>query len=230
MARKTFEQEMQEIKDDILLLGSMVEDVVMEAVQALKDNDLDRSRRVLFTDLMINRKRYETEISIMVLMATQGPIARDLRILTASLGICTELERMGDYAKGIAIINLRSGGLNMPFILREINSMADKALDMLHRALTAFVEEDASAAKSIVKYDNVIDECYTKLYSEAVNHVIEDPRNIERVNYVIWVAHNLERFGDRVTNICEKVFYMVTGEYLEERVTTPGFARLNYES
>lgn len=230
MARKTFEQELQEIKDDILLLGSMVEDIVIEAVQALKDNDPDRSRRVLSTDLILNCRRYEIETSIIVLMATQGPIARDLRTLTASLCICTELERMGDYAKGIAVINLRSGGLNMPFILREINSMAEKALDMLHRALTTFAEEDASTAKSIVQYDDFIDECYTKLYAAAVKHVIEDPRNIERANYIIWVAHNLERLGDRVTNICERVFYMVTGEYLEERVTTPEVARLNYES
>ncbi len=230
MARKTFEQEMQEIKDDILLLGSMVEDIVMEAVRALKDYDLDGSRRVLSKDLLINRKHYEVETSIIVLMATQGPIARDLRTLAACLGICTELERMGDYAKGIAIINFRSGGLSMPFLLREINSMADKALDMLHRALTTFAEDDATTAKTIIEYDDVIDKCYTNLYSDAVESVIGDPKNIERVNYVIWVAHNLERLGDRVTNICERVFYMSTGEYLEERVTTPEFARLNYES
>ncbi len=226
MVRKTFEQEMQEVKDDILLLGSMVEDAVMESVQALKDNDLDRSRRVLTKDWLINRRRYEIETSIIVLMATQQPIAHDLRALAARLGICTELERMGDYAKGIAIINLRSGGLSMPFILREIYSMAEKAMDMLHRALTTFAEEDMETAKSIIQYDVVIDECYTKLYSDAVNSVIGDPRNIERANYVIWVAHNLERLGDRVTNICERVIYMVTGEHLEESVTIHELTRL----
>jgi len=226
MVRKTFEQEMQEVKDDILLLGSMVEDAVMESVQALKDNDLDRSRRVLTKDWLINRRRYEIETSIIVLMATQQPIAHDLRALAARLGICTELERMGDYAKGIAIINLRSGGLSMPFILREIYSMAEKAMDMLHRALTTFAEEDMETAKSIIQYDVVIDECYTKLYSDAVNNVIGDPRNIERANYVIWVAHNLERLGDRVTNICERVIYMVTGEHLEESVTIHELTRL----
>jgi len=226
MMRKTFEQEMQEVKDDILLLGSMVEDAVMGSVQALKENDLDHSRRVLTNDWFINRKRYEIETSIIVLMATQQPIAHDLRALAASLGICTELERMGDYAKGIAIINLRSGGLSMPFILREIYSMAEKAMDMLHHALTTFAEEDVETAKSIIQYDDVIDECYTKLYSEAVNNVIGDPRNIERANYVIWAAHNLERLGDRVTNICERVVYMVTGEHLEEPVTTHELTRL----
>jgi phosphate transport system protein len=130
----------------------------------------------------------------------------------------------------VAVINLRSGGLSMPFVLREIHSMAEKALDMLHRTLTTFSEEDAASAKSIIQYDAVIDECYTHLYTLAVNSVIGDPRNMERANYVIWVAHNLERLGDRVTNICERVFYMVTGEYPEERVTTPELSRLNYES
>ncbi len=226
MARKTFDQEMQEVKDDILLLGSMVEGAVMESAQALKDNDLDRSRRVLTNDWLINRKRYEIETSIIVLMATQQPIAHDLRGLAASLGVCTELERMGDYAKGIAIINLRSGGLSMPFIVRESYSMAEKTMDMLHRALTTFAEEDAQTAKSIIQYDDIIDECYTKLYSDAVNDVIGDPRNIERANYVIWVAHNLERLGDRVTNICERVVYMVTGEHRQEPVTIHEFTRL----
>ena len=229
MSRKTFTQEMQEVKDDILLLDSMVEDVVLESVQALKDNDLDRSRRVLTSDMIINRKRYEIETSIMVLMATQQPIARDLRTLSASLGVCTELERMGDYAKGIAIINLRSEGLSMPYLLREIYSMAEKALDMLHRALTTFVEEDVQTAKNIILYDDVIDECYSKLYADALKNVIEDPRNIERANYVIWAAHNLERLGDRVTNICERVIYMVTGEHIEEPAPVHEVTYLKYE-
>lgn len=215
MSRKTFSQEMQEVKDDVLLLGSMVESAVMESVQALKDNDMDRSRQVLFDDININRKRYETEVSIMVLMATQQPIARDLRTLAASLDVCTELERMGDYAKGIAQINLRSEGLSVPFMLREIYSMAEKAVDMLHRAMTTFADEDMQNAKSIIRDDDIIDECYTKLYYDAVNSVVGDPRNIERANYIIWVAHNLERLGDRVINICERVIYIVSGERQE---------------
>ena len=212
MSRKTFNQEMQEVKDDVLLLGSLVEYAVMESVQALKDNDLERSRQVLIDDMNINRKRYEIETSIMVLMATQQPIARDLRTLAASLDVCTELERMGDYAKGIAHINLRSEGLSMPSMLREIHSMAEKAVDMLHNALSAFADEDIKAADIIIQTDDSIDDCYHKLYISAINSVIGDPRNIERANYVIWVAHNLERLGDRATNICERVIYMVTGE------------------
>ena len=211
MSRKTFNQEMQEVKNEVLLLASMVEEAVMESVRALKDNDLDRSRQVLQNDLSINRKRFEIEISIIVLMATQQPAARDLRRLAANLELCSELERMGDYAKGIANINIRSEGLSLPRILSDIYSMAEKAVDMLHRAMTTFADEDLQAAKAIIQEDDVIDECYSRLYQEAVHNVLGDPRNIERANYVIGVAHNLERLGDRVTNICELVIYTITG-------------------
>ncbi len=215
MSHKTFSQEMQEVKDEVLLLSSMVEEAVMSSVEALRDNDLDYARQVFDSDLSINRKRFETEISIMVLIATQQPIAHDLRLLAASLNICTELERMADYAKGIAKINIRSGGLSLPRILRDIYSMAEKAVDMLHRAMTAFASEDVQAAKAIIHEDVIINQCYSKLYEEAIHSVLGDPGNIERANYIIWTAHNLERLGDRVTNVCEKVAYIVTSEQLE---------------
>ena len=209
MSRKEFSQE---VKKEVLLLASMVEQAVMESAEALKDNDLAHSNQVLLNDMQINRKRFEIETFIVVLMATQQPVARDLRTLAASLDICTELERMGDYAKEIANINIRSEGLSLPILLKDIYFMAEKGVDMLHRAMTTFADEDMRTAKNIILEDDIIDECYTQLYYEAVNNVVGDPRNIERANYVIWVAHNLERLGDRVTNICERVIYIVTGE------------------
>lgn len=212
MQRKTFSQELQDVKDEILLLSSMVEQAVMDSASALQDNDLARARQILSNDTLINRKRFEIEYSIMVLIATQQPIAHDLRLLASSLDICAELERMGDYAKGIANINLRSEGLSLPHILNDVYSMAEKAVDMLHRAMTAFANEDLVAAGDILQEDDIIDECYSRLYQDAVQSVLKDPRNIERANYVIWTAHNLERLGDRVTNICERVVYIVRGE------------------
>jgi phosphate transport system protein len=119
---------------------------------------------------------------------------------------------MGDYAKGIATINLRSEGLGLLSSLRHIYSMAEKAVDMLHGAMTTLVDEDEEAARALIHEDDVIDKCYLALYNEAIDSVLGDPRNIERANYVIWAAHNLERLGDRVTNICERVVYIVTGE------------------
>ena len=212
MQRKNFSQELHEVKDEILLLSSMVEQAVMDSVTALKDNDLEGARQILSNDLFINRKRFEIETYIMVLIATQQPIAHDLRLLASSLDICTELERMGDYAKGIANINLRSEGLGLPPILRDVYSMAEKAVDMLHRAMTTFSDEDTVTAGDIIQEDVIIDECYSRLYQDAVQSVLRDPRNIERANYVIWAAHNLERLGDRVTNICERVIYIVRAE------------------
>jgi phosphate transport system protein len=215
MSRKALNQETQEIKNEVLLLSSMVEQAVMDSAGALKDNDFDRSQGVLANDIHINRKRYEIEISIVVLMATQQPVARDLRMLAASLDICSELERMGDYAKEIANINIRSEGLSLPAILKDIYSMAEKAVDMLHRAMTTFADDDIQTATAIIAEDDMIDACYTRIYYEAVNHVLGDPRNIERANYVLWIAHNLERLGDRTTNVCERVIYIVTGERLK---------------
>jgi phosphate transport system protein len=220
MQRKTFSQEMQEVKDEILLLSSMVEQAVMDAVSALKDNDLGRARQTLSNDYFINRKRFEIEYSIMVLIATQQPIAHDLRLLASCLDICTELERMGDYAKGIAIINLRSEGLSLPHILRDVYFMAEKAVDMLHRAMTAFANQELETAEDIIQEDDMIDECYSRLYQDAVQSVLGDPRNIERANYVIWAAHNLERLGDRVTNICERIIYIVKGERRQRDVVS----------
>jgi phosphate transport system protein len=210
MQRKTFSQELHEVKDDVLLLSSMVEQAVMDSVTALKDNDLACARQILARDLFINRKRFEIETSIMILIATQQPIAHDL--LTSSLDICTELERMGDCAKGIASINIRSQGLGLPPILKDIYSMAEKAVGMLHQAMTTFADEDIVSAADIMQEDDIIDECYSRLYQDAVQSVLSDPRSIERANYIVWAAHNLERLGDRVTNICERVIFIVRAE------------------
>ncbi|HLO15222.1 MAG TPA: phosphate signaling complex protein PhoU [Anaerolineales bacterium] len=222
MSHKISSRETQEIKNEVLLLSSMVEEAIMDSVRALKDHDLDLSHQILQNDLSVNRRRFEIEISIIVLMATQQPIARDLRTLAASLDVCTELERMGDYAKGIANINLRSGGLSLPGILSDIYSMAEKAVNMLHRAMTTFADEDIQAATAIIHEDDVIDECYARLYAKAVNLVLRDTTNIERTNYVIWAAHNLERLGDRATNVCERVIYIVTGELPGEFLVPAG--------
>ena len=213
MPRKPLSHEMQEIKDEILLLSSMAEEAVMGSVKALKNNDLEHAHHIVSNDMYINQRQFEIEISIMVLIATQQPISHDLRWLTASLHICTELERIGDYAKGIANIHIRSEGWNLPTISKEIYDMAEMAVGMLHRAMTAFAEEDARTARSIIQQDDAIDSCYAQLYSSAIQNVVGDLRSMERANYVIWAAHNLERLGDRVSHICEQVIYIVHGKH-----------------
>lgn len=215
MLRKTFSQDMHEVKDDVLVLGSMVEKTVMDSVESLRDDEPSRSQQVLAGTYRINWKRYEIEMSILVLMATQQSIARDLRILAARMDICTELKRVGEYAKGIANINIRSEGLGAIAILGNIYSMAEEAVDVLHAAMTTYADEDVQSAITVIRRDDGVDGWYAQLYDDATRLVIRDARNIERANYIPWVAHHLERFGDRATNICERVVYMVTGERLE---------------
>jgi phosphate transport system protein len=223
MTRTELDQRVHFAKDQILLLGSMVEDAMYHSVKALKDQDLDVSQAILENDQAINRKRFETESDVISVIASQQPTARDLRVFASVLDLCTELERIGDYAKGIAVINLRSGGLGLPKILNDIYYMSEKALDMFHRALTAFIQEDVAAAKSIAREDDVIDALYMQVYVEVIDLVVEHPNNMQRGNDVLCVVHNLERMADRVTNVCERTIFIATGE-LHEISEIPGQA------
>jgi phosphate transport system protein len=215
MLRKTFENEIQQLKDEIIVLGSMVEQSVLESVDALKKRDLEASRKIIELDGRINAKRFALENQVMILIATQQPMAHDLRLLASILEVISELERMGDYAKGIGVINIRMGDQAMLKPLVDIPRMAKIGTTMLHSALTAFVNEDAEAARTIPADDDQVDDLYNQIYRELMTFVMEDPKNIERANWLLWAAHNLERFADRVTNICERTIFIVTGEIKE---------------
>jgi len=223
--RKTFENEIQQVKDDVLVLGSMVEQAILNSVEALKKRDVKASEKIFAEDKEINGKRFEIENQLMVLIATQQPMARDLRILASTLEIISELERMGDYAKGIANINIRMGDAPLLKPLIDVPRMANKGVDMLHRALTAFINEDVETAKSIPVEDDEVDALYNQVYRELMTFVIADPKTIERANWLLWVAHNLERFADRVTNICERTIFIATGEMAEIKSTDDEFWR-----
>jgi phosphate transport system protein len=215
MIRKNFENDLQQIKDEIILLGSMVEHALISAVDALKKRDIKAAEAIIIEDKAINKKRFDLENQIMVLIATQQPMAKDLRLLASCMEITSELERMGDYAKGIANINVRMGDEQLLKPLIDIPRMAQKGVDMLHRALTAFVNEDAETAKTIPIEDDEVDALYNQIYRELMVFIIEDPKNIERANWLLWVSHNIERFADRVTNICERTVFIVTGSFEE---------------
>ena len=222
MPRETFDTELQRLQDETLALGSMVENAIVDSVDILKRRDLDGSRRLIATDRIINDKRFDIEADVLVLIATQQPIAGDLRMLAAILDIASELERIGDYAKGIAKINLMIG--EEPFIkpLVDIPVMAAKARGMLHKALEAFVERDVELARAIPNDDDDVDDLYNQVYRELITYILADPRCIDQANYLLWAAHNLERAADRVTNICERVIFTVTGEIIEMDVEGSG--------
>ncbi len=223
MLRKTFETELQQVKDSVLMLGSMAEQAILDSVEALKKRDLKASQKILVFDGEINKKRFEIENQLMVLIATQQPMAHDLRLLASCMEIISELERMGDYAKGIANINIRMGDQPLLKPLIDIPRMAEKGVDMLHRALTAFANEDLEAARAIPVEDDEVDALYNQVYRELMMFVIQDPKSIERANWLLWVAHNLERVADRVTNICERTVFIATGVMTEIKATDDEF-------
>lgn len=212
MTQNSLLQEISLAKDDLLVLGSMVEHAMIDSIRALKDHNFEASQRILERDQVVNQKRYQIEGDIIAVIATRQPAAHDLRTLTSILDMCNDLERMGDYAKGIATINLRSGGLSLPRILEDLEYMASHAVDMLHRALTAFIELDVDAAHQIAFEDNVVDSLYEQVYYEVMDSVVENPSQMERANFVLWSAHNIERLADRVTNICERIVFVATGQ------------------
>ncbi len=215
MPREMLDREFQNLQDEVLLLGSMVEQAILDSVEALKLRDQAASRRIYHGDRLINEKRYAIENAILVVIATQQPMAHDLRFLAAILEVITELERMGDYAKGIAKVNLLLGEDAPPMPIREISSMAELAVGMLHRALGAFVHEDAELAQTIPAEDAQVDNLYNDIYRFLVKTMITNPDTIDHANYLLWVAHNLERTADRVTNICERTVFIATGELME---------------
>lgn len=219
MTRKILDQQLREVKEKLLILGNMVERTLLESAEAFRRRDLETARRIVKTDQEINDRRFAVEALTIGLIATQQPVASDLRLLAAVLEIAGELERIGDYAKGIAVINLRMGAMSQPAIPVEISLMAQKAADMLHRALLAFVDENAEAAYAIPKEDDEVDALYLRVYRDLMNFITYDPTAIERVNWLLWAAHNLERAADRVTNICERTVYAVTGKMTEMDVT-----------
>jgi len=193
----------------------MVENAITESVDMLKQRDVEGARQIIAQDRLINEKRFAIEADALTLIATQQPMAIDLRTIAAVLDIASELERIGDYAKGIARINLMIGEEPLLKPLIDVPAMADKTRDMLHRALDAFVQRDVEQARAIPKEDDVVDALYNQVYRELLTLIMADTSRIDQANYLLWVAHNLERAADRVTNICERVIFTVTGEMVE---------------
>ena len=213
--RTGFHKRLREIQDDILVMGSMVEKAILHSVQALKDREVAMAKQIIADDVKVNRERFEIEEKCIRLIATQQPMASDLRTIICVLNIITELERIGDYAEGIAKIVVMIGDEPPLKPLIDIPRMAEKVNKMLHRSLNALINRDADAARQVVAEDDEVDNLYDQVFRELLTFMIEDPKTITRATWLIWVAHNLERSADRVTNICERVVFIVTGKMEE---------------
>jgi phosphate transport system protein len=215
MARETFDEHLARTRDDLLAMGNLVEEAIEKAVQALINRDVDLAQQVIRGDEQVNLALRHIEENCQVLIATQQPMATDLRFILAIYNIANELERTGDYAEGIArlAIRLADDPLLKPYI--DIPRMTQKGCEMLRGQLQAFVNRDADAARELARGDDEIDALYNQVYRELLLIMVENPKTITQATHLLWVTHNLERIGDRTTNLGEQVVYMVTGEVVE---------------
>ena len=219
MPREDFDRSLVALQDDLLTLGSMVEKAIARSIDALKHRDLEMSRQVIQDDDLIDRKRFAIEEECVELIATQQPMAVDLRILIAVLHIAVELERMGDYAEGIGKISVMMGNEPPLKPLIDIPRMAEKSMDMLRRSLDALVHRDEAAALQVCNDDDEVDALYDQVYRELLMFMLQDPKTVQRATYLLWVSHDLERIADRATNIAERVIFLVTGKLMEINVS-----------
>jgi phosphate transport system protein len=215
MTREVLDNKIRGLKEDVVILGSMVKNAILESVEALRTRDLGKSQGLYAGDAHINQKRFEIENDCLIVIATQQPMASDLRILSSIIEVVTELERMGDYAKGIARINLMIGEKELVKPLIDLPKMAMIATDMLDGAIQAFVSEDAETAYQIPDDDDEVDQLFNKVNRDLVTLMVENRANVEQANHLQWAAHNIERLADRVTNICERTIFVATGEINE---------------
>ncbi len=212
MTRSVFEKQLGEVQEDMLVMAGMVQEAIAQSIEALKTRDVESARRIIANDVAINDKRYEAEEKCIELISLQAPLASDLRTIIAVLHITVDLERMGDHAEGIAriVLMLADEAPLKPYI--DIPRMAQIAIEMMEGALEAYKQRDTALARRIIDRDDEVDELYDQLYRELLIFMIEERGTIQRATYLTWVAHNLERIADRVTNICERVVYLVEGK------------------
>ena len=220
MLRTEFHRDLSALEDELLTLGGMVEKAIAKSLDALKNRDLALAEEVVREDDVIDEMRFALEEKCIDLIATQQPLAGDLRILITALHVAVELERMGDYAEGIAKITLLMGDEPPLKPLIDIPRMADRAMDMLRRSLDAFVDRDTASAYQICDDDDEVDALYEQVYRELLTYMITDPGAIRRATFLLWVAHDLERIADRTTNIAERVIFLVTGRLTDTGAST----------
>lgn len=219
MTREAYHKAIHDLQVSVIQMSELVGAALKDSIVALKDRDIEASRKIVKNDIVINRLRFDIEERCVRIIATQQPMATDLRTLASIINIITDLERIGDHAEGIAKISVSIGNAPLVKPLIDMPKMAEKAISMLQRCMKAFVEKNAEAAKNICNEDDEVDALYDAIYAELIHMMIDNPKIIKDATYLIWSAHNIERIADRVTNIAERVVYIVTGKMEEMNVS-----------
>jgi len=217
--REVFQEKLKELEKEVIEMGEMVIIAINRSIEALKSRDLDEAKNIINDDLLINKRRWDIEEECISLISTQQPVATDLRALITILNIITELERMGDHAEGIARVVIMYGDKPLIKPLIDIPRMAEKVTSMIKRSLDTLVNRDETTARKICDEDDEIDNLHEQVYRELITFMLEDPKKITGSTYLTWVSRHLERIADRVTNICERIIYLVTGVMEEIEVS-----------
>ncbi len=213
--RQDFDRLLQEVQDDVIAMGSMVDRAIERSTEALLNRDANLAQQVVAEDERIDSTRFEIEEKAIRLIATQQPMASDLRVLVSVLNVIVDLERMADHAEGNGRIAQMIGADSTIRPLGTLPRMADKCRDMLRRVLSALVDHDADTARKICEEDDEVDAMQDLSYHSLLQTMLENPSRIQEATYLLWATHNLERIADRTTNIAERVVFLVTG-HMEE--------------
>lgn len=216
--RATYDKAYDRVLDDILRMGTMLDQALAESLECLQRRDRTLAQEVIDRDDEVNALRFKVEEACLALIATQQPAATDLRAVVAAMNIVVDMERMGDHAAGIAKTVILMGDEPLLKPLIDIPRMTHLAREMLRASLEAFVARDAARAKVIASRDDEMDQLYRAIFDELVEIMAHKPGSVERATYLLWCAHNLERIGDRVTNITERVIFVSTGDMEELNV------------
>jgi len=211
LIRSHFDQELRGIQDELLRMGSLLNAAINQAIRALATRDVTLARQVIADDAQINTLRFEIEERCTTVIATQQPAATDLRAIVAAMHIVSDLERMADHAAGIAKVVVKMGDEPLLKPLIDIPRMADECHNMINKSLDAYLNRDAEAARAVAARDDIIDDLYQQIFRELLTFMLEDPTTTSRALYLLFVAHNLERIGDRAVNIAERVIYLTSG-------------------
>lgn len=212
--RTILDQELTQLRDNIIRLASAADESIAQAMQALQTRNVQLAKQVIVGDEMINQIRYEIEEKALLVLATQSPAASDLRAVITAVHLAVELERIGDHAAGIARLVERLENEDPIDTLHKLPKMAKRAREMVKQGIDAYIERNPELALKMIKRDDKLDKQYNKLFRETLKEMRDDTY-IQRATFLLWVGHNLERIGDRATNIAERVIFMCTGEFIE---------------
>lgn len=213
--RAVLERELNELREDIIQLGSLVETAIEQAMLALQNRDMRLAEEVIIGDHQVNELRFKIEHDCLRTLATQQPLAIDLRVIIAGIHIAVELERIGDHAAGIAKIVSRLEGEADIDTLYKLPKMAKRATQMVEQSVRAYIERNAELAYEVIRRDDKIDKHYRQLSHGALDQMQQDSGYVRRATFLLWIGHNLERIGDRALNMAERVIFMVTSEFVE---------------